>query len=55
MEEILFDPQTSGGLLLAVAPQKAEALARELCAAGLPAAIVGEIRDAQSTEITVKY
>ena len=55
MEEILFDPQTSGGLLLAAAPQKAEALAQELCAAGLPAAIVGEIRDAQSTEITVKY
>ena len=55
MEEILFDPQTSGGLLLAAAPQKAEALARELCAAGLPAAIVGEIRDAQPTEITVKY
>ena len=55
MEEILFDPQTSGGLLLAAAPQKAEALARELRAAGLPAAIVGEIRDAQPTEITVKY
>ena len=55
MEEILFDPQTSGGLLLAAAPQKAEALARELCAAGLPAAIVGEIRDAQPMEITVKY
>ena len=44
-----------GGLLLAAAPQKAEALAQELCAAGLPAAIVGEIRDAQPTEITVKY
>ena len=55
MEEILFDPQTSGGLLLAAAPQKAEALAQELCAAGLPAAIVGEIRDAQPTEIAVKY
>ena len=39
----------------AAAPQKAEALAQELCAAGLPAAIVGEIRDAQPTEITVKY
>ena len=55
MEEILFDPQTSGGLLLAAAPQKAEALAQDLRAAGLPAAIVGEIRDAQPTEITVKY
>ena len=49
------DFAASGGLLLAAAPQKAEALARELCAVGLPAAIVGEIRDAQPTEITVKY
>ena len=57
MEEILFDPQTSGGLLLAVAPQDAEALEAELQAAGLPAAIVGEIlekSEAQS-EITVEY
>ena len=43
MEEILFDPQTSGGLLLAAAPQDAAALEHELRAEGLPAAIVGEI------------
>ena len=54
---VAFDPGLirTGGLLLAAAPQKAEALAQELRAAGLPAAIVGEIRDAQPTEITVKY
>ena len=54
MEEILFDPQTSGGLLLAAAPQAA-ALEQELRAAGLPAAIVGEILEKQTTEITVNY
>ena len=55
MEEILFDPQTSGGLLLAAAPQDAAALEQELRAAGLPAAIVGEILEKQATEITVNY
>ena len=55
MEEILFDPQTSGGLLLAAAPQDAAALERDLRAAGLPAAIVGEILEKQTTEITVNY
>ena len=53
--EILFDPQTSGGLLLAAAPQDAAALERDLRAAGLPAAIVGEIFEKQTTEITVNY
>ena len=55
MEEILFDPQTSGGLLLAAAPQDAAALEQELRAAGLSAAIVGEILEKQTTEITVNY
>lgn len=55
MEEILFDPQTSGGLLLAAAPQDAAALEQELRAAGLPAAIVGEILEKQTAEITVNY
>ena len=55
MEEILFDPQTFGGLLLAAAPQDAAALERELRAAGLPAAIVGEILEKRTTEITVNY
>lgn len=55
MEEILFDPQTSGGLLLAAAPQDAAALEQELRAVGLPAAIVGEILEKQTAEITVNY
>ena len=55
MEEVLFDPQTSGGLLLAAAPEDAVALEAELQAAGLPAKIVGEIISKTEQEITVKY
>lgn len=55
MEEVLFDPQTSGGLLLAVSPESAAKLEAELQAAGLPARIVGEIIPKTEHEITVKY
>ena len=55
LEEVLFDPQTSGGLLLAAAPEDAVALEAELQAAGLPAKIVGEIIPKTEQEITVKY
>lgn len=53
MEEILFDPQTSGGLLLAVGKEEADALLNELKDAGMPAAIVGEIRERENTAIKV--
>ena len=53
MEEVLFDPQTSGGLLFAVDPADAATLEQELRAAGLPASIVGEILPKQEIEITV--
>lgn len=54
MEEVLFDPQTSGGLLLAVHPQDAEKMLKEMQEAGLPAAIVGEITEKDEFEIYVK-
>jgi selenide,water dikinase len=38
------DAQTSGGLLLCVEPTEAAALVAELCALGLPAARIGELR-----------
>ena len=41
MEEVLFDPQTSGGLLFAVKAFEADTFLHELKAAGLPAAKVG--------------
>lgn len=44
LEDLMFDPQTSGGLLLAVAPDKVDALVRELKAAKtLAAAMIGEV------------
>ena len=44
MEEVLFDPQTSGGLLAAVKPDQVDDLVRELIEkAGCPAGVIGEI------------
>jgi selenide,water dikinase len=54
MEEALFDPQTSGGLLLAVDPADAENMLQEMQSAGLPAAIVGKITEKNDFEIYVK-
>ena len=51
----MFDPQPSGGLLLAVAPEEAESLRDELQKASLLAQIVGEITEKQDTEIVVSY
>lgn len=52
-EEVLFDPQTSGGLLAAVPADAAEDCAKALREAGLPARIIGEIVPQQEAEITV--
>jgi len=41
--EVLFDPQTSGGLLLATPPENAAALLAALLAAGHQAADIGEV------------
>ena len=53
VEELLFDPQTSGGLLMAVGADEAEDLRNELRAAGLPAELVGEITEPGEPEILV--
>ena len=54
MEEVLFDPQTSGGLLLAVHPEDAKEMVERMKKANLPAAIVGEIIEKEDVEIYVK-
>lgn len=43
MEEILFDPQTSGGLLVSIAPDQAEAALAAVKALGLPCGIIGQV------------
>ena len=54
MEEVLFDPQTSGGLLIAVDPADAKSMVDEMQQAGLPAAAVGVIKEKTDIEIQVK-
>ncbi len=54
MEEILFDPQTSGGLLIAVPPAQAEPLCLALQKIQPQIAIVGEILPKAEKEIYVR-
>ena len=54
MEEILYDPQTSGGLLAAVSVDDAEQILEQLQAIGLPARIVGRVIDPSDKEIIVR-
>lgn len=54
MEELLYDPQTSGGLLFAVAAKDAHAFLNELKAAGHPAALVGRFVPGREKKIYVR-
>lgn len=53
MEEVLFDPQTSGGLLVALPKEQAAVLVEDLRRGGAPAAVVGEVTDSEDIEIRV--
>lgn len=53
MEEVLFDPQTSGGLLVALPKEQTAALVEDLRRDGAPAAVVGEVTDSEDIEIRV--
>lgn len=44
-DELLYDPQTSGGLLLSLPGDQADKLLHELKDAGIPAANIGEVTD----------
>lgn len=50
-EDLLFDPQTSGGLLIALPVAAAEALVARLHADALPAAIVGRVIDGAGVRV----
>lgn len=53
-EEILFDPQTSGGLLIAVDENQADELLSLLINKGIDASIVGQIVEKSDIEILVR-
>lgn len=43
MEDILYDPQTSGGLLISIHPQDAEEAVKRLSALEIPGTVIGEV------------
>ncbi|MCA1797187.1 MAG: selenide, water dikinase SelD, partial [Geobacteraceae bacterium] len=48
--DLLCDPQTSGGLLMAVSPAKAQKLLERLDKVGEIATLIGEVTDADASE-----
>jgi selenide,water dikinase len=55
MRDILFDPQTSGGLLMTIPPDKAEGLLKKLRSSGIKeAAIIGQIVDKPKGKIVLR-
>jgi selenide, water dikinase len=52
--DVAFDPQTSGGLLVAVAATAAEAIAAALSAAGAGAALIGRVDDAGAFKVRLQ-
>jgi selenide,water dikinase len=54
MQDVLFDPQTSGGLLISVAGAQAEALVAALHKAGVKAAAaIGEVIGGREEKIWI--
>jgi selenide, water dikinase len=51
--DLAYDPQTSGGLLIAVAASQADRLADELDRAGVEAARVGEVSPSQDARVVL--
>lgn len=54
LADVLFDPQTSGGLLIAIAEAKGKELLQRLNERGETAAVVGQVRAKQQKYIYVK-
>jgi len=53
MQNILFDPQTSGGLLIFCQPQDGDSLLKNLCDAGLTAFELGATSNLTGPLLTV--
>ena len=53
-EDVVFDPQTSGGLLAAVKEQDVPHIMEKLNAAGLQAGVIGEVTDRQEWTLEIR-
>ena len=53
MQEVMYDPQSSGGLLIVLPADQADALLADIQALGVPSAIVGEMMEPGQKEIIV--
>ena len=53
-EDLVFDPQTSGGLLAAVPAEEAEKLLAELKGLDLPCAVIGEVIDRKDYALLIR-
>ena len=53
-EEILFDPQTSGGLLVSVSAGAADEIKARMNSEGIPAEVVGYVTEKQERTVTVR-
>ncbi len=53
LQDVFFDPQTSGGLLVSVAPETAEAILKEFDEAGVETAygVIGQVRAAKGCRV----
>lgn len=54
IKDLLYSPETSGGLLLAIAEEKASQLARALESYGVPYAIIGQATEYGANPVNVK-
>ena len=51
--ELLFDPQTSGGLLIAVSASSAIELLENLAGRGIQAVVIGSVQTAGTTRLKI--
>ena len=54
LADVLFDPQTSGGLLISMPPADADVMAARLRDEGLPAAVIGHVEPRGSKSVLVR-